>query len=332
MGVNNLLVLKHANVSYLSGFDAPDASLLITKDKTILITDHRYATEYRNLIANTHIHVVTIKKDFIDTVNSLSAECAIVKLGFEYNVIHLRTYQKLKTCFGKRLVATFDLVERLRIVKDAQEIALLKKSAAITKSAFGFARKIIKPGIKETQLAAELERFIRLKGGRQASFTIIVASGPNSSLPHAQQSERKIRRNEPIIIDMGVDYKGYKSDLTRVFFLGTMSPRFKEVHSIVKTAQERAKKHIRPGVTIESIDRQAREYIHQHGYGDCFYHSLGHGIGLEVHEQPSIALRKKERIRKGMTFTVEPAIYLDNEFGVRLEDMIVVTEQGIETL
>jgi len=331
-GVDSLLVLNQANVSYLAGFTTHDSAFFVTTSKAFLITDRRYDTEYRNLVNGENIHTITIEKDIFHTTKKLSAELAVKKIGFENNSIKLSTYEKLKKHISLPLLPTTHLVEGLRLIKTPEEIELLKQAIRITLEAFRFAKAILRPGMKELHLAAEIERFIRLKGASGASFDIIAASGPHSSLPHAQKTNREIRRGEPLLIDMGVDYKGYKSDLTRVFFLGKMDTLFKRVHSVVKTAQEKAIKQIRPGVPIETIDRQARAHIQQQGFGEQFKHSLGHGIGVEVHEQPTIAPRNQTRLREGMVFTIEPAIYLDGKFGVRLEETVLVTKKGVEVL
>jgi Xaa-Pro aminopeptidase len=223
-------------------------------------------------------------------------------------------------------------VEDLRQIKDPQEIAKIHKATKIAIKALRQIRSFLLPAKKEIEIALELERLIRCLGGYSSSFEIIVASGPNSSFPHHLTSSRKLCDNEPVLIDMGVDYLGYKSDLTRVFFLGKIKPLVREVYDIVLEAQARALKRIKPAVIINQIDRAARQYITQEGYGGFFGHNLGHGIGLEVHENPHISLRQNKRLHPGMVFTVEPAIYLPNKFGIRIEDMALVTEKGVELL
>lgn len=331
-GIDALLLLHPANVSYFTGFQTQDSFLLSARNKNILITDARYSTEYRNLINNDRIHIIEISKTLIHTLENLKKELKIKNLAFERESLSFSLYEKLKHIFGKRLIPTKDIIEDMRCIKDADELRLIKKAILITMDTFKYIKKILRPGLKETDLAAEIERYIRLQGANCASFDIIVASGPNSSLPHAKKTNRKIHNNEPVLIDMGVDYKGYKSDLTRVFFLGKMSAQFRKVFNIVKTAQEKAKCLIRPGARISDIDKEVREFIANSGYADCFKHSLGHGVGLEVHEKPQIAPKNNQRLKVGMVFTLEPAIYLDNKFGIRIEDVVRVTSNGREIL
>lgn len=325
-----LIVLHPPNVSYLAGFTAEDSSLFITQDKAFLITDYRYSTEYTNLLQGSNVHIICIEKSFFNTLAIAAKDLRVGTCAFENSTIRLAAYQKLKKIFGSRLIPTTGIVEGLRLIKDAEEESRLRQAAAITFRAFQFIKKTARPGMKELELAAEIERFIRLQGAQGASFDIIVASGPHSSFPHAKKTERSIRASEPLLIDMGVDYKGYKSDLTRVFFLGRMNPLFKKVQSVVKAAQEKAIQLIRPGVPMGAVDAAARQYITSKGFGDCFKHSLGHGVGREVHELPRIAPGNKTKLKQGMIFTVEPAVYLDNEFGVRIEDMVKVTAKGSE--
>ncbi|MFC1709410.1 M24 family metallopeptidase [Candidatus Omnitrophota bacterium] len=331
-GVDSILLSHPANISYLTDFPTQDSYLLANKNKCLLITDSRYSSEYRHCLKTKAIEVLETSKKLPQTLKIIDEKLQIKSLAFEQEHLSFFLYQKLKSSFGKRLTPTKEVIESMRIIKDAAEIKLIKKALSITLDALKFTKKILKPGIKELELAAEIERYIRLKGATNTSFDIIVASGPHSALPHARKTQRKIRNNEPVLIDMGVEYKGYKSDLTRVFFLGKMDTLFRKVYSIVQTAQQKARDSIRPGVSIEYIDRVARQHITKKGFGKFFKHSLGHGIGLETHELPKISSKNKNKLRPGMLFTLEPGIYLDNKFGVRIEDMVLVTKKGKEIL
>ena len=193
-------------------------------------------------------------------------------------------------------------------------------------------QQFIVPGAREIEIVAELERFIRYQGARASAFDIIVASGPNSSQPHHLSGVRKLKNNEPVLIDLGVDYQGYKSDLTRVLFLGKINILVRKVYDIVLKAQELAIKRIRPGAEMAEIDRVARDYIASQGYGAYFTHNLGHGFGLEVHEAPHLSGKEASAIKPKMTFTVEPGIYLPGKFGIRIEDMVLITTTGCEVI
>ena len=331
-GIDAIILSDPANISYITCFSAQDSYLLVSEQDNLLITDSRYSTEYGSMLENTKIKLFESSKNLAQTLKQIKKKIKIKNLAFEQNDISFSRYQKLKNIFGGRLIPTKEIVGSMRLIKNHEEISLIKKATSITLDTFKFIKKVLKPGIKEIELAAEIERYIRLQGATNTSFDIIVASGPHSALPHAQLTDRKIQKNEPVLIDMGVEYKGYKSDLTRVFFLGKMNTLFKNIYSLVKTAQQKAINAIRPGVAIEYIDKCARRHIEKNGYGGCFKHSLGHGIGLETHELPKIAKDNRKKIKPGMVFTVEPAIYLDYKFGVRLEDIVLVTEKGKEVL
>jgi Xaa-Pro aminopeptidase len=218
----------------------------------------------------------------------------------------------------------------LRKIKEREELAYLRKAAEIAVRALEFAPSLLLPGRKEAEIAAELERFIRYHGASASAFEIIVASGPNSSYPHHLTSARRLKENEIVLIDIGASYCGYKSDLTRVFFLGKINPLAAKIYAIVRRAQARSIAAIRPGARINKIDQAARQSIARAGYGRFFSHSLGHGIGLEIHEAPSVSPGAKDRLKKGMVFTVEPAVYLPGKFGIRIEDTVLVTEKGAE--
>ncbi len=331
-GIDSILLSHPANISYLTGFPTQDSYLLLNDSRAILITDSRYSTEYRNLNKNRDIEILESNKKIARTLKDIKKKNKIKKFAFEQDHIAFSIYKELRSVFGQRLIPTSGIVENMRLVKDKEEIKLIKKAAAITLDTFKYVKKILRPGLKEIEIAAEIERYIRLKGATNSSFDIIVASGPNSSLPHAQKTNREIRNNEPVLIDMGVELNGYKSDLTRVFFLGKMDTLFKRAYRTVQTAQKKAKKLIRPGLSIDSIDKAAREHITKQGFKDCFKHSLGHGVGLEVHELPKVASKNKAKLKPGMIFTLEPAIYIESKFGIRIEDMVLVTSKGKEIL
>ena len=224
------------------------------------------------------------------------------------------------------------MVEDLRIIKTRVEIELIKKAIRINLSALEFIARQIKPDKKERDLAALLEYYMRRGGADKAAFETIVLAGKRASMPHGRPSGNYIRNNQSVLIDSGVCFKGCNSDLTRVFFLSRITSIIKRIYSIVITAQEAAIKAIKPGIEAKKIDAVARDYIKIKGFGRYFGHSLVHGVGREVHEAPSISNKSKDILRPGMVFTVEPAIYLPNVGGVRLEEMVLVTESGCEVL
>ncbi|HLD41144.1 MAG TPA: Xaa-Pro peptidase family protein [Candidatus Omnitrophota bacterium] len=330
--VDALLVSKEANVSYLCDYPCRDSYLLVHPKETIFITDFRYTEEAKKNIPG--VTVFQYDNLFKDTA-ALARKLKVRKLGFEAKDLNFAEYSKIKSYLDPKakLKDTFNIVETLRQIKGDQEINLIRQAIKITAQTFEFIRKFLKPGVKELEIAAEIERFIRYQGAKMSAFNILIASGPNSSLPHALISSRKIRPGEPILIDIGVDINGYKSDLTRVFFLDKIPTIQRRIYGIIQEAQGLAIAAVKPGIIIADIDSAGRKHIEEQGFGRYFGHSLGHGIGLEVHEEPSISSKNKaQHLEEGMVFTIEPGIYLPGKFGIRLEDIVLVTKKGAEVL
>ncbi len=328
-----MLVSYPANISYLLQALSRDAYLLISSKENIYFTDSRYSEEAGKFLKNNAKLKVcngSVFRQIAETISKLGLK----KIGIEERYLSFAEFTKIKEyAKGKfDLIPTNSIIEDKRQVKDATEISNLRKATEITALALEHIKKFIRPGVKEIEIVAELERFIRYQGARCASFDIIVASGPNSSQPHHLSGQKKLKNNEPVLIDLGVDYQGYKSDLTRVLFLGRINILARKLYSIVLKAQELAIKKVRPGAEIAEIDRVARDYIAKKGYAKWFTHNLGHGFGLEVHEEPHISGNEVSALKPGMTFSIEPAIYLPGKFGIRIEDMVLVTREGCEVL
>jgi len=329
--LDGFLVSQEANVSYLSRFRAHDSYLLVSKSKVYFITDFRYLEEARKSLKG--IDVFQYKNLFKD-ISALVRELKIKRLGFEARGLTYAEYAKIKDGLGEKtkFLDTFNIVESLRQIKSRDELKEIRAAVDIAVSAFRFIKGYLRPGLTEPEIAGELERFIRQRGAEASSFKIIVSSGANSCFPHAGITKRRLGKNDMVLVDMGAEINGYKSDLTRVFFLGKITAIQRKVYQIVREAQARAIDAIRPGVAINVVDDIARAHIAGFGYGSFFGHSLGHGIGLEVHEEPSISNKNKAIIKEGMVFTVEPGVYLPGKFGIRIEDMVVVTKKGFEVL
>jgi len=327
-----LLVSSSANIRYLTNYEARDSYLLVSPKKSVFITDFRYLYEAKKNLKG--IQVQLINGSLFKTIANIAKALGVKNLGFETrNLIHAEQ-QKIREELDKNIgfLPTVDLIEDTRKIKTPQELRKIREATKVAVKALQFAKKILKPGKKEIDIAFEIERFIRLDYGCKISFDIIVASGPNSSLPHHITSKRKLQQNEPVLIDLGADFQGYKSDLTRVFFLGRILPYAREIYDIVLAAQKAAISEIQAGIPIKDIDKKARQFIAQKGYDKYFGHALGHGIGLEVHEDPHIYGKSSEKLESGMVFTVEPAIYLPGKFGIRIEDMALVNKEGSEVL
>ncbi|MCG8432008.1 MAG: aminopeptidase P family protein [Candidatus Omnitrophica bacterium] len=328
-----LLITHPANISYLTDYASRDSWLLVMPGKTFYFTDSRYTTEAKNLLSR----AITVRRAREGLIRALCLELKERKLkrvGFEERYLSFAWYAKVRdTAPGNlRLIPSGGMVEQLRQVKDEGELKKIRRAVAITGSALRRIKRYLKPGITELEVAGELERIIRCEGASASSFEIIVASGPNGSLPHHIPSKRKLRAHEAVTVDIGVVFQGYRSDLTRTFFLGTIKPLIKEVYSIVREAQERVFSLLKPGCTANALDAAARGYIKDKGYGAYFSHNLGHGVGVEVHEAPFLSGKSSARMEPGMVLTVEPGIYLPNKFGIRIEDMLLVTQKGCDIL
>jgi Xaa-Pro aminopeptidase len=306
---------------------------LASKKGNIYFTDSRYIQEAKSALKG----IASLKKINGSVFKLVADAClslGLKRVAFEERNLAFAEYKKIKEALGRKalLVPTHSLIEELRQIKEPEELEKLRNAIAITAKAFKFIENLIASGKREIEIAGEIERFIRYEGASRVSFDIIVASGPNSSFPHHISSQRKLENNEPVLLDIGVEYLGYKSDLTRVFFLGKINNLRRKIYDIVLEAQRLAIKKIKPGQNIAEIDQASRGYITQKGFGKFFGHNLGHGVGLEVHESPHISGNERNTLKPGMVFTVEPAIYLPGKFGIRIEDMVLVTRHGCEVL
>jgi Xaa-Pro aminopeptidase len=332
-GLDGLLVSLPANISYLAESLSRDSYLLVSEKESVYFTDSRYTEEARAFLKD-RIKLDECNGSVFKRIAETSQDLGLKRLGFEERYLPFGEFAKIKEC-GRGafdLIPTHSIIEDKRQLKDDQEIEKIKQATKITALALEYIEKFIVCGVKEVEVAAEFERFIRYHGARAPAFDTIVASGPNSSQPHHLSGQRRLKNNEPVLIDLGVDYQGYKSDLTRVLFLGKITVLVRKVYDIVLKAQELAIKRIRPGAEMAAIDKVAREYIASKGYVKYFTHNLGHGFGLEVHEDPRISPNEASAIKPGMTFTIEPGIYLPGKFGVRIEDMVLITNRGCEVL
>ena len=266
-------------------------------------------------------------------VSKLVRKHRLKALSFESAALSYDLFQTYKKVLsGVHLKPEKPLVQKLRCIKEPREVRMIQKAVDIAQKAMRRVRKVICPGIREYELAAEMEYQVRLLGGDKEAFDTIVASGKNSSMPHAQRTDKRLKSGDAVTIDWGARCGFYNSDLTRVFFIGKIKPLFGKIYKIALGAQRAAIKAVRPGVSAHEIDKAARDYISKNGYGKWFAHALGHGLGLEVHETPRIGQKVNTALEPGMVFTVEPGIYLPGRGGVRIEDDVLVTAGGCEVL
>lgn len=329
--IDALLVTKDVNITYLTGFPACESWLLVGPRSTYYITDFRYLLEAQKGLNNIRVQPYT--KSVYEALFKIIGRMNIQRIGIDEQHLLLSQYRMLmRQCpKGIRLVKANNLVEHFREIKDAYEIKKVKKALRIHKQAHAFLKRIIKPNMSEKEALLRLENFVKSKGAR-FSFDPIIASGPNSCYPHAKITGRKIRTNESVLIDMGIDVEGYKSDLTRMFFLGKISALIRQVNDRVSEAQQRAIAKIQAGITVSKIDHEARNYLAKHKLEKYFNHALGHGVGLEVHESPRLAQNNSSILEEGMVITVEPAVYIPEKFGIRIEDMVLVKKRDCEIL
>ncbi|MCL0057645.1 Xaa-Pro peptidase family protein [Dehalococcoidales bacterium] len=330
--IDAIFISQPENRYYLSGFDGSSGFLLITQQKAILVTDFRYKEQAKRQALDYEIFQVT--NDTLDWFPQLVADMNLRQLGFEAGHITFARYQQLANILKQsqlRLVPVDGLVESLRVIKEPEEIELITKAVEITDSAVKYIQDI-QVGLREEEIAWEIEKFLREKGSQSLPFDIIVASGLNSALPHAKPSSRAIHSGEPVMIDIGARFGGYSSNLTRTICLGEPDDTFNKVYDTVLQAQLAAIAKITEGMTGDQADSLARTIIKNAGYGEAFGHGLGHGIGLASHEQPRLVPKSTELLTSGMVFTIEPGIYLVGWGGVRIEDVVVMEEGKIRVI
>ena len=328
---NAYLVTHDVNIRYLTGFPASESWLFVTPKKSFYITDFRYILEARRGMKG--IAVERFKNSHAETLFELARAHKIKNIGFDDRYLPLALFKKLKKNCPKMisLRPVNNLIEQMREIKNAKEILMIRKALKIHLAAYKYLKKVVKPQMSERQVLLNLECYIKSQGVA-FSFDPIIASGPNSCLPHARVTDRKLRKNEPLLIDMGIDVNGYKSDLTRIFFLGKITPLVREIYTIVQIAQRKAINKIQAGMLARDVDYEARNYLKNQRLDKYFGHSLGHGVGLEIHEAPSLSQKSPAVLKENMVVTVEPAVYLPDKFGIRIEDMVLVTQQGCEVL
>lgn len=325
-----LFVTSGYNRRYMTGFTGTAGVAIISNDDAVFITDFRYMEQAADQIKD--FRIVQHEKTIIEEVAQQVEQMKVKRLGFEKEDLTFGMYELYKSNVAAELVPTAGLVEKLRIIKTPGELDVLKQAAKIADDAFTHICGFIKAGMTELEVANELEFFMRKQGATSSSFDTIVASGIRGALPHGVATDKKIETGELVTLDYGALYNGYISDITRTVAVGEPSEKMREIYEITLTAQKLAVEGIKPGMTGIQADAIARDYIASKGYGDAFGHSTGHGIGLEVHEAPGLSFRSETVLEPNMTVTAEPGIYLPGIGGVRIEDDLVITENGCERL
>jgi Xaa-Pro aminopeptidase len=329
-GIGALLVTRHENVRYLTGFTGSAGSAIIgPSGRPVLVTDFRYQEQAAAEAPG--VKLLIQKKDHFSAIRSAAEQAGTGALWFDESSLTLdrvKALRKLKL----QLRGTKDLVAELRQRKDASELALIRKAVRRAEHAFRDLLPAVKPGTTERELGLRLEMLIREHGSRRAAFDIIVASGKNGAMPHASASNRRLRSGDLVTFDFGAEADGYYSDITRTICVGRPTAQQREVYDLVLRAQKAAIQAAGPGIACASVDQAARSMIENAGRGKQFGHATGHGIGLMVHEAPAVSALSKADLREGMVFTVEPGVYIPGWGGVRIEDMVSVTGEGHQVL
>ena len=341
-GLDSLMVLQEENRRYLSGFTAEDGqcdesagALFITSEQQLLATDSRYETQARMEAPEFEVYCyrLGLVQALPDIVKTLQTE----RLGFESVRLSYSQFQDLEKELKKQdasisLVPTENLVEDFRMIKDVEELEAIRQSLSLSESVFETILKELSPGLSEKEVAWAIEKGLREQGAESVAFPPIVASGPNAALPHAIPTDRLVGTGEPILFDWGTRLNGYCSDISRTIVLGEPDTTFRTAYQVVRDAQSMATEAMKPGMSTQAIDKIARDHIAAKGFGDRFGHGLGHGVGLAIHERPRLSPFRPMTLEIGMVTTVEPGIYIPGWGGVRLENMVVVQEDGAMVL
>ncbi len=326
------MVFTHLpNIRYLCGFTGSDGVLVVIGREAFFLTDSRYVTQAQEQVRADEIREYRTKWDGV--LDLLSAK-GVVRAGFEAEHLSYAAVDELRGKSAERheWVPVTGAIKTLRAIKEDEEIACMAAAAELNAECFGEIRPLLRPGVAEREIALALEFAFKKHGAEDKAFDIIVASGVRGALPHGVASEKLLAAGELVTIDFGCRFRGYHSDETVTLALGAVPERLREIHSVVLEGQRRAMAAVRPGAALRVIDQAAREYIAEQGFGDFFGHGTGHGLGLEVHEFPSISPRSEEVAEAGMVVTIEPGIYIPDLGGVRIEDTVLVTAEGCRRL
>ena len=330
-----ILVADGFNMRYISGFTGATGYLYLSKERQVVLTDSRYTLQAQEESEGNGFSVIEISREqgYPEHLARLAAEEKIAALGFEDNAM---LYSQVKSLQEKMPVSCWtpigDSLSRFRQVKTAVEIERMAKAEAIGDAAFAYLCGEMKPGVTELEIAAKLEYFVKTHGAEGISFSSIVASGLHSAMPHATPTRKPLEKGDFVTLDFGCLYEGYCSDMTRTVVIGKASEKQKEIYGIVLEAQLAGLAAVKAGLPCAQVDKAARSIIEKAGYGAYFGHGLGHNVGLEIHESPALSPKDETILAAGMIETVEPGIYIPGFGGVRIEDMVVVTEDGCRNL
>jgi Xaa-Pro aminopeptidase len=325
-----LLVLGLVNIRYLSGFTGSDGALILTADDRYLLCDSRYTLQAGSEVS---LCAVSEYKTKLEGITSHLSEKGFRRVAFDAEKVPVAFFNSLTAALpGVEFIPLSDQLDQLRSVKSPEEIDLIAFSAGLASSAFEELLHLIKPGVSERELALKLEILMKNKGAEEKAFDFIVASGDRGALPHGKPTDRLLSAGEMVTIDFGACCNGYYSDETVTVAIGEPETRLIEIYNAVQKAHDLALSAVRPGIECKTLDEIARSHINSCGFGEFFGHGLGHGVGLEIHEKPTISSRSSQTVEAGMIFTIEPGIYIPGLGGVRIEDLVEVTLDGCRVL
>jgi len=329
--VDAIFVSFLPHLRYFSNFSGSYGLGIVFKNSNLFCTDGRYKEQVKDELSGWKVFIS--RDNLIEFIKEKKLLQGIKTIGFDKNTLSYAEHTKLVELFPHIKFIPFENVfEKFSSVKDETELASLKKAIAITDNVFTEILSAIEIGMTENEVAAEISFLQKIYGGEQDAFEPIVASGWRGALPHARPTQKKIKRGEMLVLDFGTVVNGYHSDMTRTISTGKISQEVKNVYQVVKDAQQKAIDAVKNGMQAKAIDKVAREYIHKKGYGKFFNHSLGHGVGLQIHEAPKLSPKGEAILQTGMAITIEPGIYIPNLCGVRIEDIVVVENDGCKIL
>lgn len=333
-GLKALLITTETNVRYLTGFTGDSTWLLITPSEEILLSDTRYTTQIENECEGLEVIIRDSRSPMIETTATVVEKTGVATLGFESSSLSFSQWNALRDKISSaELVETDGIVEELRMIKDKGELAEIRKAVRVAERGIAVLRSSMTPEHTEQELRYILEAAMRSFGANGTAFEPIIGVGPTGALPHAHAGHLTVDQSPMLLTDWGAAMpSGYRSDITRVFVTAKPTKQMEKVYNVVLQAQMKAIKAMGPGVKCSKVDDVARKHIAKAGFGDYFGHGLGHGVGLDIHENPRLSPISDDVLEPGMVVTVEPGIYLPGEFGVRIEDDILITKDGYEVL
>ncbi len=331
-GVDGILITNAQNRRYLTGFTGSAGIVVITKTVANLYVDFRYVEQAHSQVKDFAVIELSRETTIFEEVAKMTNRLGMASLGFEEGNVTYQLYTKYRNHLSVEMVPLTGVVEKLRMIKTDEEIRHIKSAADISDQAFTHILDYIRPGITEIDIANELEFSMRKLGAASSAYDIIIASGLRSALPHGVASTKVVEKGDMVTLDFGAYYEGYRSDMTRTITVGEPKPELREIYTIVFDALSNALAGIKPGMTGQRADAFTRDFITEKGYGEQYGHGSGHGIGLDIHEEPFMSPKCEVLLEPGMIVTVEPGIYIPDLGGVRIEDDILITEEGNETI